>query len=42
VEECRLLLGNVVLQVNSIDQWRWSRDPVGSYTGRSAYDLLTS
>jgi len=42
VEECRLLLANVVLQVNYIDQWRWSRDPAGSYTVRSAYDLLTS
>lgn len=26
VEECRLLLANVVLQVNSTDHWRWSRD----------------
>lgn len=42
VEECRLLLANVVLQVNSTDHWRWSRDLVGSYTVQSAYDLRTS
>ncbi|GAU48048.1 hypothetical protein TSUD_272260 [Trifolium subterraneum] len=42
VEECRVLLSDVVLQVNVTDYWVWRPDPSGGYSVRSAYDLLTS
>jgi hypothetical protein len=40
--ECRLLLANVVLHVNTSDQWRRRLDNSGSYYVRSAYDMFTS
>ena len=41
VEECRILLLTVVLQVDIEDSWRWSPDPVVGYTVSGAYRVLT-
>jgi len=42
VEECRMLLSNITLQVTMSDRWRWRLDTTGSYTVRSIYDMLTA
>lgn len=40
--ECRTLLLDVFLSPNVTDRWVWLPDPVGGYTVRGAYDVLTS
>lgn len=42
IGECRLPLANVVLQDNIAEQWKWRLDISGTYSVRSAYDMLTS
>jgi len=40
--ECVTLLCSVSLQSNVTDSWRWLLDPIGGYSVRGAYQLLTS
>ena len=40
--ECRMLLSNVLLQVNVSDHWQWLSDVVEGYLVCFAYQLLTS
>jgi len=40
--ECVTLLRSVSLQYNVTDSWRWQLDPIGGYSVRGAYQLLTS
>jgi len=40
--ECRMLLSNVILQVDVSDRWQWLSDVVRGYLVRSAYHFLTS
>ena len=42
VRGCVTLLHSVSLQFNVTDSWRWQLDLIGSYSVRSAYQLLTS
>jgi hypothetical protein len=42
LEECRAFLLDVSLFPNVSDVWVWLPDPVGGYSVRGAYDLLTS
>ncbi len=42
VEECRDCLVTVTLQDSSFDRWLWLPDPIGGYTVRGVYDMLTS
>ncbi|GAU28487.1 hypothetical protein TSUD_294900 [Trifolium subterraneum] len=42
VEECRVLLSDVVLQDDATNYWMWRPDPGDGYSVRGAYDLLTS
>jgi len=41
VAECRLLLANVILQINVSDTWQWHPDVVGGYSVRSGYQMLS-
>jgi len=41
VEECRILLTNVVLQPNVSDRWQWELDKNDGYKVRDAYQALT-
>jgi len=41
-EECRVLLLDVSLCHNVSDTWVWLPDPIGGYSVRGAYDLLTA
>jgi len=41
LEECRLFLLIVTLQVDSVDAWRWTPGIARSYTASGAYRLLT-
>jgi hypothetical protein len=40
--ECRTLLHGVSLQSNVTYQWQWQLDPLGGYSVRGVYQLLTS
>ena len=40
--ECRNMLSDVLLQVDSDDSWRWTHDPVAGYSVSGAYRLLIS
>ena len=42
LEECRTLLFDVSVFPNVSDKWVWLSDPVGGYTVRGAYDILTN
>ncbi|GAU35959.1 hypothetical protein TSUD_207630 [Trifolium subterraneum] len=42
LRECQALLLNLSLQAQSSNRWQWQPDPVGGYTVRGAYKLLTS
>lgn len=42
VEECRALILTVSLQESVTDRWVWLPDPIGGYTVRGVYNLLTS
>ena len=42
VEECSVLLHNVVLQVIVHDTWRWLLDPILGYSVRGAYNFITT
>jgi len=39
VQQCRLLLQNVVLQVDVDDKWKWHLDPVTSYSMKGDHYL---
>jgi len=41
VEQYIYLLGNIVLQDNVIDKWKWNLDPSEGYSVRGVYKLLT-
>jgi len=41
VAECRLLLANVILQINVSDTWQWHPDAVGGYSVSSGYQMLS-
>jgi hypothetical protein len=41
LQECSLLLSNLVLQPQIADQWLWQYDLGGGYSVRSTYDLVT-
>jgi len=41
LEECRIFLSNVFLQLNVSDTWQWQPDPAGGYSVRSSYEVLT-
>ena len=40
--ECRILLSDISLQLNSIDSWVWWLDPSNGYYVTGVYHLLTS
>jgi hypothetical protein len=42
LRECQTLLLPFVVQVQSLDVWRWQPDPDTGYSVRGAYQLLTS
>ena len=41
VDECRILLTNVVVQSNVSDRWQWDSNIHDDYTVRGAYQALT-
>jgi len=41
VGECRAILLDIILQVNSPDEWMWLHNQGDGYTVRGAYQLLT-
>ena len=41
VEECMILLTNIVLQTNVSDKWQWELDKKDGYTVRDVYQALT-
>lgn len=42
LEDCRLLLNDVSLQISSSDVWQWLPDPSGGYSVRGVFEMLTS
>jgi len=42
LEDCRLLLANVTLQINVSDIWLWHPDTTGGYSVRSGYQTLSA
>jgi hypothetical protein len=42
VEECSVMLHDIVLQVTTHDTWRWLQDPIHGYSVRGAYHLITT
>jgi hypothetical protein len=40
--EMCFLLHNVVLQIDTLDRWRWLLDPVNGYSVSGAYHFLTA
>ncbi|RHN70051.1 putative reverse transcriptase zinc-binding domain-containing protein [Medicago truncatula] len=40
--ECRILLSDVSLQLNTTDQWVWRLDPSSGYSVSGVYQMLTS
>jgi len=42
VQECSMLLLNIVLQDTVEDTWRWCLDPIHGYSVRGAYRFLTT
>ena len=41
VSECSSLLCDIVLQVSTLDRWRWVLDPIGGYSVKGTYKYLT-
>lgn len=42
LDKCRTLLLTVHLQDTNSDAWQWHQDPIGGYSVRGVYELLTS
>jgi hypothetical protein len=40
--ECRAIITNIFLQPFVSDSWQWHPDPVGGYSVRSGYAIITS
>jgi hypothetical protein len=39
---CRSVLANFVLHPYVVDQWMWRHDPIGGYSVRGTYKILTA